>query len=94
MDKDIKWSGWAILVMFLLLPAIVTWEAYVVIIVWRWYAPEIWGTLSLKNAVGVILVFIMVKTPERTKEPIKVLLMAVLFPLILLWLAWLLLFFV
>lgn len=95
--KEINLTVAAVVIVGLIGLPLVLWNAYVMTLIWHWYAPEAWGALPLKSALCVVLIYGLLRNKGPSKDSPgfgTIISTAIVGPLFLLGFGWLLLWFV
>ena len=95
--KELNTAAGAIIVAMVIMIPVALWQAWCLTILWHWYAPDTFSTLSMKMAVGAALVLglLQLKAPRKDDAGIaERISTAIIGPPVILLAGWLLLFFV
>lgn len=61
-------SAVAVVMAFAIAMPLMLWLAYVITILWGWYAPAAWGALGIRSAFGLALVLALFRSGRAQKE--------------------------
>lgn len=95
--KELNTAAGAIIVAMVIMIPVALWQAWCLMILWHWYAPDMFGPLSMKVAIGASLALglLQLKAPKKDDAGIADrITTAIVGPPVILLAGWLLLFFV